>query len=60
MKFTLGKNPAKLSPINEQGLKDLSAFRRVAVDCVQCSKKSCRSEGYLPDKSRYTRFALED
>jgi hypothetical protein len=60
MKIAINLNLVEFTPENEQEAKDLDEVWKVVVDCVRANQKLVPVGEYVPGKSEYARFAIED
>lgn len=60
MKIAINLNLVEFTPENEQEEKDLDEVWKVVVDCVRANQKLVPVGEYVPGKSEYARFAIED
>jgi hypothetical protein len=60
MKITVDKNLVEFTPGNDAEVEELDRLWRIVVDCVKSNKKLVPIGEYLPGKTEYARFAIED
>ncbi|MDJ0621815.1 MAG: hypothetical protein QNJ17_02550 [Desulfocapsaceae bacterium] len=60
MKIAINLNLVEFTPENEQEEKDLDEVWKVVVDCVRANQKLVPVGEYVPGKSEFARFAIED
>lgn len=60
MKININLNLVEFSPENDQEVKDLDAVWKIVVDCVKANQKLVPVGEYIPGKSEFARFAIED
>lgn len=60
MKININLNLVEFTPENDQEEKDLDAVWKIVVDCVRANQKLVPVGEYVPGKSEFARFAIED
>ncbi len=60
MKIAINHNLVEFTPENEQEIKDLDEVWKIVVDCVRANQKLVPVGEYIPGKSEFARFAIED
>lgn len=60
MKIEINLNMVEFTPENEREAKDLNEVWKVVVDCVRANQKLVPVGEYIPGKSEFARFAIED
>ena len=60
MKIAINLNLVEFTPENEQEEKDLDEVWKIVVDCVRANQKLVPVGEYVPGKSEFARFAIED
>lgn len=60
MKIAINHNLVEFTPENDQEVKDLDEVWKVVVDCVRANQKLVPVGEYVPGKSEFARFAIED
>lgn len=60
MKIELDKNLVEITPESSQEKEQLDALWKVIVDCMASNKKLVPIGEYIPNKSDFARFAIED
>lgn len=60
MKIAINLNLVEFTPENEQEAKELNDVWRVVVDCVRANQKLVPVGEYVPGRSEFARFAIED
>ena len=60
MKININLNLVEFTPENDQGVKDLDEVWKIIVDCVRANQKLVPVGEYIPGKSEFARFAIED
>ncbi len=60
MKIAINLNLVEFTPENDQEAKDLDAVWKIVVDCVRANQKLVPVGEFIPGKSEFARFAIED
>lgn len=60
MKIAINLNLVEFTPENDKEAKELNDVWRVVVDCVRANQKLVPVGEYVPGKSEFARFAIED
>lgn len=60
MKIAINHNLVEFTPENDQEMKDLDEVWKIVVDCVRANQKLVPVGEYIPGKSEFARFAIED
>ncbi len=60
MKIAINHNLVEFTPENDQEIKDLDEVWKIVVDCVRANQKLVPVGEYVPGKSEFARFAIED
>ena len=60
MKIAINLNLVEFTPENDQEVKDLDAVWKIVVDCVRANQKLVPVGEFIPGKSEFARFAIED
>lgn len=60
MKININLNLVEFTPENDQEEKDLDEVWKIVVDCVRANQKLVPVGEYIPGKSEFARFAIED
>lgn len=60
MKIEMDKNLVEITPESSQEKEQLDALWKVIVDCMASNKKLVPIGEYIPNKSDFARFAIED
>lgn len=60
MKIAINLNLVEFTPENDQEAKDLNEVWKIVVDCVRANQKLVPVGEYVPGKSEFARFAIED
>lgn len=60
MKIAINHNLVEFTPENDQEIKELDEVWKIVVDCVRANQKLVPVGEYVPGKSEFARFAIED
>lgn len=60
MKITIDKNIVEFTPQSDQETTQLQALWNTIVDCVKFNKKLVPIGEFVPQKSDFARFSIED
>ncbi len=60
MKVNINLNLVEFTPENDQEVKDIDAVWKIVVDCVKANQKLVPVGEFIPGKSEFARFAIED
>jgi hypothetical protein len=60
MKIAINLNLVEFTPENDQEAKELNEVWKIVVDCVRANQKLVPVGEYVPGKSEFARFAIED
>ena len=60
MKIAINHNLVEFTPENDQEIKDLDEVWKIVVDCVRANQKLVPVGEYVPGRSEFARFAIED
>lgn len=60
MKIAINHNLVEFTPENDQEVKDMDEVWKIVVDCVKANQKLVPVGEFIPGKSEFARFAIED
>ncbi len=60
MKIAINHNLVEFTPENDQEIKDIDEVWKIVVDCVKANQKLVPVGEFIPGKSEFARFAIED
>jgi len=60
MKIAINLNLVEFTPENDREAKELDEVWKIVVDCVRANQKLVPVGEYVPGKSEFARFAIED